>query len=120
MPNIGLRSIWSTQDDGNGDHANGAAKDTKMREPQNNRCNLTSDASGGTVGNNSIKGKEVNVPEAQMYIDFSEDDLLGEENELSEAAHDFVGVKRGHSVNVKSATSVVGHIAPGCLLQWPS
>jgi len=91
-----------------------------MREPQNNGGNLTSDASGGTIGNNSIKGKEVNVPEAQMYIDFSEDDLLGEENELSEAAHDFVGVKRGHSVNVKSATSVVGHIAPGCLLQWPS
>jgi hypothetical protein len=29
-----------------------------------------------------------------MDIDFSEDDLLGEENELSEAARDFVGVKK--------------------------
>ena len=46
--------------------------------------------------------------------------MLGEENELSEAARDFVGVKRGHSVNVKSATSVAGHFAPGCLLQRPS
>ena len=91
-----------------------------MREPPNNAGNLTSDASGGTAGNNSIKGKEVNVPKAQMDIDFSEDDLLGEENELSEAARDFVGVKRGHSVNVKSATSVAGHFAPGRLLQRPS
>jgi len=94
LPNIGLRSIWSTQDDGNGDHANGAAKDTEMREPQNNGGNLTSDANGGTTGNNSIKGKQVNVPKAQMDIDFSEDDLLGKENELSEATRDFVGVKR--------------------------
>ena len=57
LPNIGLQSIWSTQDDGNGDHANGAAKDTEMREPPNNAGNLTSDASGGTAGNNSINGK---------------------------------------------------------------
>jgi hypothetical protein len=45
-----------------------------------------------------------------MDIDFSEDDWLGEENELSEAACDFVGVKKGHSVNVRSAASLA---APG-------
>jgi hypothetical protein len=29
LPNIGLRSIWNTQNDGNEDHGNGATKDTQ-------------------------------------------------------------------------------------------
>jgi hypothetical protein len=29
-----------------------------------------------------------------MAFDWSNDDLLGEENELSESAHDFLGVKK--------------------------
>ena len=61
-----------------------------------------------------------------MDIDFSEDDLLGEENEISEAPHDFVGVKMGHSVNVRSAASLAASSsfgtssAPARLLQRPS
>ena len=62
-----------------------------------------SDASVQNAMNNSKTGKEVNAPEAQTDIDFSEDDLLGGENELSQAAYDFVQVKKGHSVNVRTA-----------------
>jgi hypothetical protein len=64
LPNIGLRSIWNTQNNGNEDHGNGATKDAEMRETPNNGDNVISDASVGSAGNNSIKGKEVNAPEA--------------------------------------------------------
>ena len=50
-----------------------------------------------------------------MDIDFSKDDLLGEENDLNEAARDFVGVKKGHSVNVRSA-ALLTSLALACLL----
>ena len=51
----------------------------------------------GNAANMSINGKEVKALDAHMDIDLSEDDLLGEENDLSEAApaRDFVGVKKG-------------------------
>jgi hypothetical protein len=77
LPNIGLQSIWNTQNAGNEDLENGAGEDTEMRETQNSGCNVISDASVGIAGNSGINGKEVNAPEAQMDIDFSEDDLLG-------------------------------------------
>ena len=57
----------------------------------------------GNAANMSLSGKESIAPDAQMDIDLSEDDLLGEENDLSEAARDFVGVKKGHSVEVRTA-----------------
>jgi len=126
LPNIGLRSIWNTQNAGNEDLGNGAAKETEMRETQNNGGNVISDASVGIAGISGINGKEVNAPEAQMDIDFSEDDLLGEENEISEVARDFVGVKMGHSVNVRSAASPAASSSfgtssvPARLLQRPS
>jgi len=87
-----------------------------MRGTQNNGGTFLSDASVGNADNTSINRKEAKAPEAQMDIDFSEDDLLGEENDLGEAAHDFVGVKKGHSVNVRSATSLTSS-APARLLQ---
>ena len=77
LPNIGLRRIWNTQNDGNEDHGNGATQDTEMRETQNNGDTNISDASVGNAENNSMNEKEVKAPEAQMDIDFLEDDLLG-------------------------------------------
>ena len=35
-----------------------------------------------------------------MDVDLEEDDLLDEENDLSDAVRDFVGIKKGHSVDV--------------------
>jgi len=57
LPNIGLRSIWNTQNAGNEDLRNGAAKDTEMRETQNNGGNVISDASVGIAGISGINGK---------------------------------------------------------------
>jgi hypothetical protein len=45
--------------------------------------------------------KKQKNPEAQMDIDLEEDDLLGEVNVLSDVVHDFVGVTKGHSVDVR-------------------
>ena len=115
LPNIGPRSIWNTQNGGNEDHGNGAAKDTEMRETQNNGGAFLSDASVGNADNTIINRKEAKAPEALMDIDFSKDDLLGEENDLSEVACDFVGVKKGHSVNVRSA-ALLTSLALACLL----
>ena len=49
-----------------------------------------------------------------MDVDFEEDDLLDEGNDLSDAVLNFVGVKRGHSVDVRVAASLVplGSSAP--------
>jgi hypothetical protein len=52
----------------------------------------------------------VKASEAQMDMDLSEDDLLGKENEVSDAARDFVGVKKGHSVSVTAAS--LTHLGP--------
>jgi hypothetical protein len=54
-----------------------------------------------------------------MDIDLLEDDLLGEENDISEAARDFVGVKKGHSVEVRT-TAALSSSAPARMLQRPS
>ena len=90
-----------------------------MRETQNNRGTFLSDASVGNADNTIINRKEAKAPEAHMDIDFSKDDLLGEENDLNEVARDFVGVKKGHSVNVSCATSLTSS-APARLLQRSS
>jgi hypothetical protein len=36
-----------------------------------------------------------------MDLDLEEDDLLGEENDMSDVVRDFVGVRKGHSVDVR-------------------
>ena len=57
-----------------------------------------------------------------MDVDLEEDDLLDEENDLSDAVHDFVGVKKGHSVDVRVAASLVpsGSSAPARMQQRSS
>jgi hypothetical protein len=39
-------------------------------------------------------------------LDFSNDDLLGEENDLSDATYDFLGVQKGNLVNVRNAATL--------------
>jgi hypothetical protein len=45
--------------------------------------------------------------EAQMMEYFSNDDLLSEENELSDAAYTFLGVQKGNSVEVRNVATLV-------------
>jgi hypothetical protein len=65
------------------------------------------------IGSNQM-GKEASNSEAQMDIDLEEDDLLGEEEDVSDAVRDFVGVRKGHSVDVRVAVPS-GSLAPACL-----
>jgi hypothetical protein len=85
-PNIALQNVWNLHNDGNKDHGNGAAKDTEMKEAQNNGGTTLPDASVGNVANNNSTGNDAKALEAQMDYDWSNDDMLGEENELSESA----------------------------------
>ena len=100
LPNIGLRSIWNTKNNGNDDHGSGAPKDSEMEEAQNHGKVINSGASAASAVVSSNSGKEANNPEAYMDVDLEEDDLLDEENDLSDAVRDFVGIKKGHSVDV--------------------
>jgi hypothetical protein len=59
-----------------------------MGETQNLGNASNSAASGPNAMTSNKMGKEVNNPEAQMDIDLEEDDLLGEENDLSDAVQD--------------------------------
>ena len=90
-----------------------------MEEAQNHGKVINSGASA-VVSSNS--GKEANNPEAHMDVDLEEDDLLDEENDLSDAVRDFVGVKKGHSVVVRVAASLVpsGSSAPARMQQRSS
>jgi hypothetical protein len=125
LPNIGLRNIWKTENNGNEDHGSGAPKDSEMEEAQNHGKAINSGASTASAGVSGNLGKEANNPEAQMDIDLEEDDLLGEEHDLSDAVRDFAGVKKGHSVLVRVAASMVpsGSSAPArmqlCSSQLP-
>ena len=49
LPNIGLRSKWITQIEGNDDHGKGVAKDTKMKQAKNNGNTNISNASVGNT-----------------------------------------------------------------------
>jgi hypothetical protein len=106
-PNIGLRNLWNPQNDGNEDHGNGAAKDTEMKEAPNNEGSVVPDASVG-VTNDTLSGNDAKAPEAQMEYDWSNDDLLGEENDLSESARNFIGIQKGQPVNVRNVASLAG------------
>jgi hypothetical protein len=90
LPNIGLRSIWNIQNDGNEDHGNGATKDTEMKEAQNTKDTNISDASGENAVKNNMTEKEDKAPETQMDFDWSNDSLLGEEHELNESTRNFL------------------------------
>jgi len=113
LPNIGLQSKWTSQNEGNEDHGNGAAKDTEIKEAKNNRNTNLSDTSIGGTSHMT----ENEAPKAQMDMD--NDDLLGEENEFSDAAYVFLGVQKGNSVNVTNAATLIA-LAPTHLLQHSS
>jgi hypothetical protein len=67
-----------------------------MKEAQDNGNTVIPEANFGNAVNNNLSGKESKAPKAQMDYDWSNDDLLGEENELSEYVHDFFrSAKRG-------------------------
>jgi hypothetical protein len=122
LPNIGLRNFWNTENNGNEDHGNGAPKDSEMGETQNLGNASNSAASGPNAMISNKLGKEVNNPEVQMDIDLEEDDLLGEENDLYDAVRDFVGFKKGHSVDGRVVASLVpsGSSAPARMQQRSS
>ena len=61
-----------------------------MKEAQNTGKTNISDASVGNATKNNTTGKEDKSPETQMDYDWSNDDLLGEEHELNESAHNFL------------------------------
>jgi hypothetical protein len=92
-PNFGLTNLWKLQKDGNEDQGNGAAKDTEMKEAQNSGA--APNAYVGSAGKNTSFRSDAKAPKAQMDYDWSNDDLLGEENDLSEVARDFLGVQEG-------------------------
>ena len=93
-----------------------------MEEAQNHGKVINSGASASSAVVSSNSGKEANNPEAHMDVDLEEDDLLDEENDLSDAVRDFVGVKKGHSVVVRVAASLVpsGSSAPARMQQRSS
>ena len=92
LPNIGLRSKWTTQNEGNKDHGNGATRDTEMKEAENNKNTNITDASVGNI--KTCHKTRSEALEAQIDMDFSNEDLLGEENELSDAASDFLEFRK--------------------------
>jgi hypothetical protein len=63
-----------------------------------------SDANIGNIETSHEIGNEAH--EAQMMEDFSNDDLLDEENELSDATYTFLGVRKGNSVEVRNAATL--------------
>ncbi|CAD6247490.1 unnamed protein product [Miscanthus lutarioriparius] len=122
LPNIRFRSIWNTKNNGNEDHGSGAPKDSEMEEAQNHGKVINSGASAASAVVSSNSGKEANNPEVHMDVDLEEYDLLDEENDLSDVVRDFVGVKKGHSVDVRVAASLVpsGSSAPAHMQQRSS
>ena len=55
-----------------------------------------------------------------MDLDFSNDDLLGKENDLTDAAYDFLGVQKGNSMNVRNACLLLPLLLADCLGTSPS
>jgi hypothetical protein len=92
-PNLGLRNLGILQNGGNEDQGDGAAKGTEMKEAQNNGA--APDANVSSAKNNISSKNDAKTLEAQMDYDWSNDDLLGEEDELSESACNFLGVQEG-------------------------
>ena len=88
-----------------------------MEEAQNHGKAINSGASAASVVVSSNSGKEANNPEAHMDVDFEEGDLLDEGNDLSDALRNFVGVKKGHLMDMRVAASLVpsGSSAPACM-----
>jgi hypothetical protein len=105
LPNFGLRHLWNSKKGGGEDHSNGTPKDTEMKEAQEKGNSSIPEASSGNAIDNNLAEKACNELEAQMDYDWS-NDLLGEEDELNEAARDFLGVQKGVSVKVTNAAAL--------------
>jgi hypothetical protein len=63
-----------------------------------------SDANIGNIETSHETKNEAH--EAQMIEDFSNDDLLDEENELNDATYTFLGVQKGNSMEVRNAATL--------------
>jgi hypothetical protein len=105
-PNMGLKNLWNLNKDGNEDQGNRTTKDTKMKEARFNGATIVSDANVGSANNSSTENGAKDF-DAQMDYDWANDDLPGEETELSESARNFVGVQKGEQVNVRNAATLV-------------
>jgi hypothetical protein len=105
-PNMGLKILWNLNKDGNDDQGNRTSKDTKMKEARFDGDTIVLDVNVGSANDTSTKNRAKDS-DAQMDYDWANDDLLGEETELSESAHNFVGVQKGEQVNVRNAATLV-------------
>jgi hypothetical protein len=100
---------------------NETPKDTEMEEAKEKENLDTPEASSDIAADNNQVSKD---SEAQMDYDWSNNNLLGEENELSKNARDFLGVQNGVSVKVTNAAALANtRLAPArldeCQLQPP-
>jgi hypothetical protein len=77
-----------------------------MKEVQEKGNSGIPEASNGNATDNNLAGKASKESEAQMDYDWSNDDLLGEEDELNQAASDFLGVQKGVLVKVTNAAAL--------------
>ncbi|CAN6182021.1 unnamed protein product [Urochloa humidicola] len=115
QPNIGLKSKRMDANGDQDDKGNAAKEDTVMKE---NDGNL-----GGSVGKQSA-GANIHDMNAKSFsntavhedknmdVDWENDDLLGEEHELSVAASTFLGVKKGEQLNVMRASTFASARTP--------
>ena len=88
-----------------------------MKEAENTRDSFPSDANIKNTEASHETRKETH--EAQMMEGLSNDDLLDEENDLSDAAYTFLGVQKGNSVEVRNAATLAAS-APARLSSRPS
>jgi hypothetical protein len=72
-----------------------------MKEAQEKGNSGIPEASSGNATDNNLAGKASKESETQMDYD-----LLGEEDELNQAASDFLGVQKGVPVKVTNAAAL--------------
>jgi hypothetical protein len=116
-PNIGLWNRTCTQGKGIKDHGLGTAKDTEMKEADNTAFSFPSEANMENKDASHDGGN--GIQEAQLMDEFSNDDLLDEENKLTDAAYTFLGVQKGNAVDMRNAAALAAS-APARLSARPS
>ncbi|CAN6169946.1 unnamed protein product [Urochloa humidicola] len=108
QPNIGLSKKVNTNGNQD-DKGNGEKKDTIMKENDNGGDGSAGKhLSGGNL--HDMNGKSFSNQDVQeeekMQLDWDQDDLLGEEHELSKAASTFLGIRKGEHLNVMRAAAL--------------
>ncbi|CAL4969475.1 unnamed protein product [Urochloa decumbens] len=110
QPNIGLIGRKTTANSNNDDKGNGAKKDSVMKEkdnmPDGAHGNYSSETNLNELNGNSMSGTNAKETE-NMEVDWEQDDLLHQEQELSEAASTFLGIKKGQPLAVFRASGQV-------------